>query len=246
MISQKTLILTLAIIAIQVLAASNDTSLICGGATDTNSYNRGDTAIICVQIKGLGKKIPFQVTVDQYAGLNLKGTYNTIKSLANFSTQAQTANGFQLVVQSFQNSIQSDALTYIRQDTPTAGSTTTPYVFPIFSAVIQITNGKITGIDWDNGCWNGSSPTVCKQLTVSTLDSKGNQTTYSESNNYITDCTNNSTDGSCDPKVYISWMGTDSNGNYMTSAGLRMSRFQSYSVGEFYQSSKSAFSGISI
>ncbi|KAL4479246.1 hypothetical protein ABPG72_011458 [Tetrahymena utriculariae] len=246
MVSQKSIILAFAILVIQVLAASNDPSLICGGATDTNSYNRGDNAIICVQIKGLAKKIPFQVTVDQYTGLNLKGTYSAITGLANFNTQAQTPNGFQLVVQSFQNSIQSDALTYICQDPPTAGQTTTPYVFPIQSAVIQIQNGKITGIDWDNGCWNGSSSTVCKQLTISTLDSTGNQTTYTESNNFITDCTNNATDGSCDPKIYISWMGTDSNGNYMTSAGLRMSRFQSYSVGEFYQSSQSAFSGISV
>ena len=36
---------------------------------------------------------------------------------------------------------------------------------------------------------------------------------------------------SCDPKIYVSFIGTDSSGNYLESAGMRISRFQQYSIG---------------
>ena len=44
-------------------------------------------------------------------------------------------------------------------------------------------------------------------------------------NNYYSSCitTINQTQSACDPKIYISYLGTDVNGNYMTSAGMRIS-----------------------
>lgn len=44
---------------------------------------------------------------------------------------------------------------------------------------------------------------VCKSVTVNSLDSSGKVITYSESNNYVTDCSKNDTDGSCDAKVFL-------------------------------------------
>jgi len=38
----------------------------------------------------------------------------------------------------------------------TSGSTNVFKTFPLFSAVVTIDSGKITGIVWDNGCWDGS------------------------------------------------------------------------------------------
>jgi hypothetical protein len=45
----------------------------------------------------------------------------------------------------------------------------------------------------------------------------------------------------CDPKFYITWFGTDVNGNQFKSSNLSMSRFRQYAVGSLYNSAKDAF-----
>ena len=50
------------------------------------------------------------------------------------------------------------------------------------------------------------------------------------------DCSN---EGECDLKVFVVWTGTDANGDYFKSAGLRFSRFQQFSVSALYTSGRS-------
>ena len=45
-------------------------------------------------------------------------------------------------------------------------------------------------------------------------------------------------DGNCDLKIFVVWTGTDSEGNYFTSASLRFSRFAKYSINDLYASAK--------
>lgn len=47
---------------------------------------------------------------------------------------------------------------------------------------------------------------------------------YTESNNYIAACLPLPLNSTilCDPKIYISFIGSDSNGNYMDSAGTNI------------------------
>ncbi len=40
----------------------------------------------------------------------------------------------------------------------------------------------------------------------------------------------------CDPKLLVSFIGTDKNNRYMKSAGMRMSQFNKYSINSIYQS----------
>ena len=42
----------------------------------------------------------------------------------------------------------------------------------------------------------------------------------------------------CDLKMYIVWTGTDANGNYFQSAGLRFSRFQQFAISSLYTSAR--------
>lgn len=42
----------------------------------------------------------------------------------------------------------------------------------------------------------------------------------------------------CDLKLYVVWTGTDSNGNYFQSAGLRFSRFQQFAISSLYTSAR--------
>jgi hypothetical protein len=45
----------------------------------------------------------------------------------------------------------------------------------------------------------------------------------------------------CDLTIYVGWTGTDANGNYLASSGLRMSQFQKYSVSNYFKNVKSEF-----
>ncbi len=64
-----------------------------------------------------------------------------------------------------------------------------------------------------------------------------------EENNYVMPCsTLAETWAECDPKIYISFVGSDACSNYMESAGKQISRFRQYSVSDMYISAKNAFS----
>ena len=80
----------------------------------------------------------------------------------------------------------------------------------------------MTSVVWDNGCFAGA--TDCE-----TYNTTG---TEEESNNFVLLCS--LTGGSsatvadqatCDPKIYVSFVGSDADDNYMESAGKRISRF---------------------
>lgn len=107
----------------------------------------------------------------------------------------------------------------------------TTSVFPLFSLVIEFTDGNVTDLIWDNGCWSGS--TLCYDYIAGA---------YDDSNNYVESCGTGNESSNCDPKIYVSFIGSDASGNYMESAGKRISQFRQYSVGEIYSSSKSLFS----
>lgn len=81
--------------------------------------------------------------------------------------------------------------TYINR----TAATTTPLVYTVFSLVIEVEDGIVQSIYWDNGCF-GSTP-----CTNNLVDS--NNATYS--NIYDESCTSiRTTDYLCDPKVRYS------------------------------------------
>lgn len=121
------------------------------------------------------------------------------------------------------------------------------YVVPFLTAVTRIKDGNVTGIYWDDGCdacfgasCSNSSCGVpideCNipfnaSLTVTNITSGVDSNP--DCNRYpLTACT---TETDCDAKVYVSWIGTDSNGDFMTSAGLRISQFRSFSIKTAYE-----------
>ena len=90
----------------------------------------------------------------------------------------------------------------------------------------------MTSIVWDNGCFAGS--TDCETYQAGLEE---------ESNNYVlmAECPATQSEA-CDPKIYVSFVGSDADENYMESAGKRISRFRQYSVSDMYLSAKNAFS----
>jgi hypothetical protein len=175
-----------------------------------------------------------------------------------------------------------------------------PLNFPVYTAIISVNLGLVTGITWDDGCFFCIT-TRCKDTTMrivrnanetaalnpktanrkyadyqimtsmdADLEFSATGSTYWKSvvgsncfqtNSFCKDQTAATmaahqkevdawTAAGSDPKtkpvvpeilpcdlsVYVVFTGTDVNGRYLKSAGLRFSRFKSYSIGTLYKS----------
>lgn len=132
--------------------------------------------------------------------------------------------------------------------------------FPIWTLIIQAERGVIQNLVWDEGCifcaengpeclatsFNASSSSVADFSSVFRQCSSDMATCYppSEGGSLVGNSTGgNSTayngtlpDGGCDLKVFITWTGTDRNGQYFTSANKRFSRYRAFAVATAWQS----------
>jgi hypothetical protein len=61
--------------------------------------------------------------------------------------------------------------------------------------------------------------------------------------NDLTTCTGENATA-CDITLYVGWTGTDKSGNYLSSAGLRMSQFKKYSISSYFKKVASSFSSL--
>jgi hypothetical protein len=213
----------------------NTTVLKCETDVASKAFSRGDTAIICLHFLNdvQNLRMAYQVVVDEYSALTVTGAQATFlgNTYKNYSTgiamQASTTNststGIYFIKQITQNNTNTtDNTTYL-----TITSTT---VYTVFSAVIQIENGIVQTVIWDNSCY------MC---TTSECDSNYYATDSTVSANcFDASCAGTVGNATCDPKVYISWIGTDANGLKMESAGLRISNFRQYSISDLYASAK--------
>lgn len=95
-----------------------------------------------------------------------------------------------------------------------------------------MTEGLITNIIWDNVCFGTSNCTI-DTVTYNSIS-------YKEEHEYISCSADNESE--CDAKVYVSFDGTDKNGDYMQSAGMRMSKYRAYSTASIYSNTLSSFS----
>ena len=96
--------------------------------------------------------------------------------------------------------------------------------------------GEITELVWDNACY-GCDDKCEQNIKIHSLLDRNKTMTYS--NCY--DTTNNCNNNACDPKFYITWFGTDKNGNQLKSSNLALSKFKKYSVNSLYNSVKNIF-----
>lgn len=99
---------------------------------------------------------------------------------------------------------------------------------PYWTITVQLEDGQLNEVApfvWDNdggsGCYGGCPDAEC-------LDGFCGVATDM--------CGEEATDTDCDLKIYVGWYGTDSNGNYMTSASKRLSAFRSWSLVELVRS----------
>jgi hypothetical protein len=136
--------------------------------------------------------------------------------------------------------------------------------FSIFTAIINVDKGRVTGITWDDGCHFCARKTECAFNTYDysgsngSVPAGGNDCFFTDaaceigSNSNDTSSTINDPQGSetnpvrsdvCQLTVYVVWSGTDKNGLKFTSQQKRLSRFAGPSVGKYIKDARSTFSG---
>ena len=117
-------------------------------------------------------------------------------------------------------------------------------VVSVLNLIIQMEDGKVSEYVWDTGCngCEGTADFTCINnfpMTWTDGDAK-NQTASFCGRNYCSE-----TDaGQCDLRIFVTWVGTDSRGKYLESAGYRISNFKRQNVGQIYASMAGVTSAI--
>lgn len=105
---------------------------------------------------------------------------------------------------------------------------------------------QIQGVTWDDGCYFCDPDTCEPNLYSSATNGSSSKlsdegyTCYSD----IADCSGENATATCDITLYVGWTGTDKNGNYLSSAGLRMSQFKKYSISSYFKKITNSFSNL--
>jgi hypothetical protein len=130
---------------------------------------------------------------------------------------------------------------------------TDTYVLPILSLVVNMVQGDITSLAWDNECMTCSSnaPECLKGyqslklelITPSLIHLLPDASSglyfnggCAAQRDTCTVSSSNPNANSCDPKVLVTFSGTDRNGRQLSTAGLRLSQFAGFSIRSLWDS----------
>lgn len=135
------------------------------------------------------------------------------------------------------------------------------YTIPILSLVVNVDQGNVTSLAWDNQCMtcSSNSPQCLRGYKGMKLEGLGAAMQIlpdDTSGEYLTGgcgtertlCvaatttgTTTTTSNICDPKILVTFSGTDRNGRQLTTAGLRISQFAGLAINSLWQSVKYSF-----
>lgn len=125
---------------------------------------------------------------------------------------------------------------------------------PLYTVIIKMDTGVVTDIGWDDGCFfcpentdecMHNSFSVNSSTEISDDTYRGCRKTTDEcypetftnaSSTSSSSNTTNLTTSDCDLKIFVTWTGTDKNGQYLRSASKRFSRYRAFGIATAYQS----------
>ena len=231
------------------------------------SYKIGDKVVVCVylnpsnytdtndlEVSDLDNVLAFEIKVDEFSGLKLKNSFKELMSSdcsqssrflasndsSNSSSNDSSASSSNDSSNSTANesssgtndnyenctSNQGISVAYSKKKySKFAPYTKEKYVAKVFSVVITLKSGKVDKIEWDNFC------DICDKKCIKWKDEEVCAESFCKSGK----------ESDCDPRIYITWIGTDSNDENLLSAGYRISQFRKYSVYSMYSQTKSKF-----
>ena len=209
----------------------------CGNGVK-KSFGKGEEVPVCVHFKQTPSKLLFLPRLDIYSAVEGKGAFSYFRTTAIASLRdLEALNQTDFPTDNSTNPDNTTDPGLILSEVSIAiqvsGSNLTtwaPYinaklVAPVFSVVVDVNDGEIHSVDWDNSCRDCSSDCL-----------KGN----GEDVCALPRCAN-LTSPDCDPKVYVSWIGKDKNGLSLESAGHRISAFRKFSLYDAYDSANKDF-----
>jgi hypothetical protein len=157
---------------------------------------------------------------------------------------------------------QSDATTIFTENNVTVGAAvqdklgflrlyydyTNSYIYPYLTAIVDVKDGNVRGITWDDSCLFCAS-SQCNEITFnydgieqsqgsSGQPTKGCRITEDECNTF--DSAGNTI---CDLTVYVVWTGTDTKGVAFQSSAFRFSQFPAQEIQDRLSQSLASFNG---
>lgn len=203
----------------------------CGPESVVSKYA---SVPVCL-MTNVGRKSVFYPKVDEYSVLDVKDINSqTYKGLISTAKEAPSTNATN--IDSLQIAVRLGNVVSYPKAFNRAG-----YIVPFWTAIVHMTNGVVDNIFWDDGCFTCSPDSAeCMRDGAAAdryfgdADKAVDLTTYSQGE----DCAVSeegqasacSEAGECDARVYLAWLGTDSQGEPLTSAGSVISRFRSFSL----------------
>ena len=224
--------------------------LACKPASGSSPIVVGENAYICITFNDK-IRLPFLVEIDKMTSIGLGGSYTSDEQFT-FEGNGQWSV-FDISASGGEDSVSKSSRKIYKYPGLNGNR-----VMNVYTAIIHVNMGVVTGISWDDGCFF-CSLTTCDSSTALITGTNSTITGYEQldaSRTELVDlfgencytpvsgsgnCEQICTSGKaceCDLSVYVVWTGTDVNGKYMKSAGLRFSRFESFSLNTLYASAK--------
>lgn len=107
-------------------------------------------------------------------------------------------------------------------------------VYPVVSLIVVMASGNVTGFileDMTEACSGNATVEPILDMRFPNMT----QNPYAYCPLAFCNATSNS-DGICDPKVFVSWMGTDNSGTNLISSSQRFMNFKNYNLAGMWQS----------
>ncbi|GLE03363.1 hypothetical protein PINS_up012253 [Pythium insidiosum] len=209
------LAMALAVTPITHAAMTNVTGL-CSPYATPPPVTKGQKTFVCVNVNDKYRTV-FMPVADQFTVFRIANSWNDTRIGADPAGAYLTISS--MAMRSAYKLYASDA----------------GHIYPFLTAIISVKKGQVQGVSWDDGCYFCGSEMCEPNLYrfASNVSSRVAKEGYTCYNNVATCSGPNAT--SCDLTIYIGWTGTDSKGNYLSSAGLRMSQFTKYSIGSYFK-----------
>lgn len=158
-------------------------------------------------------RFSFRPNADEYSRFTIQGSYKSLVQNANKNISVFSSS--------------HKALSFLRRYHDTGFG-----IFPHLTAIIDVKDGEVQGISWDDACvfcandrcventYGFDGDQVSHRATSHKEPSKGCYYTKEECDNIV-----NRGGDECDLTLHVVWTGTDVNGNYLNSSNQRYSAF---------------------
>lgn len=225
-ITVQILLLGQILLAGPVLAAQTNITSLCSPHATPPKVTKGEKTYVCLNVNDKLRTV-FMPVADQFTVLRMTDSWNDTRI-------GGSTDGAYLTVSS------GAFRTFYKLYSSAAGR-----VYSYVTAIISVKQGVIQGVTWDDGCYFCDAATCEPNLYrfATNVSSQLGDQGYTCYNSMETTCKSENS-SICDLTVYVGWTGTDSKGNYLSSAGMRMSQFKKYSIGSFFTNLASTFSAL--